>query len=109
MVSVTEAQVTENFVRLAEDRQNKRGSLWNVVVRLRPLLHRLAPCCQPVLLSLSVLLQPNMFANWEVTFSFRIHGVRRSLRRARVCPLMAVVWPARRSQTHAPDIELFIY
>ncbi|ELR23433.1 uncharacterized protein ACA1_070410 [Acanthamoeba castellanii str. Neff] len=43
------AQVTENFVRLAEDRQNKRGSLWNVV--------------------------PNMFANWEVTFSFRIHGV----------------------------------
>jgi hypothetical protein len=82
----SDAQVTENFVRLAEDRQNKRGSLWNVVVRhlLRPLLHRLAPCRQPVLSSLCVLLQPNMFANWEVTFSFRIHGVRRSLRRARV-------------------------
>jgi hypothetical protein len=74
MVSVTEAQVTENFVRLAEDRQNKRGSLWNVVVRqllLRPLSCTVANPFS----YLSV--QPNMFANWEVTFSFRIHGVRR--------------------------------
>jgi len=44
-----EATITENYIRLAEDRQNKRGSLWNVV--------------------------PNMFANWEIIFSFRIHGV----------------------------------
>lgn len=31
---VSDAQVTENFVRLAEDRQSQSGSLWNVVVRV---------------------------------------------------------------------------
>jgi len=44
-----DAQIKDSFIRLAEDRQGRRGSIWNVV--------------------------PNTYPEWEVVFTFRIHGV----------------------------------
>eukprot|EP01103_Thecamoeba_quadrilineata_P003640 TRINITY_DN133_c0_g1_i1.p1 TRINITY_DN133_c0_g1~~TRINITY_DN133_c0_g1_i1.p1 ORF type:complete len:403 (-),score=48.71 TRINITY_DN133_c0_g1_i1:37-1245(-) len=44
-----DAYATENYIRLAEDRQSKKGWLWNTI-----------PC---------------YLTDWQVTFRFRVHGV----------------------------------
>eukprot|EP01106_Pelomyxa_sp_JSP_P009071 TRINITY_DN2486_c0_g1_i4.p1 TRINITY_DN2486_c0_g1~~TRINITY_DN2486_c0_g1_i4.p1 ORF type:complete len:425 (+),score=99.29 TRINITY_DN2486_c0_g1_i4:690-1964(+) len=47
--AVGDASVYDNYVRLVPDRQAKKGALWNM--------------------------QPVDYSDWEVEFSFRIHGV----------------------------------